>query len=215
MRISLALAAVLLSAGSVNAAQQQFNPPHLLIRTVCADSANCETINALVSRTVAYTGTNSVEGVLHVGESDPLEPCMQKLGVWKDTEVADCMKNHLAGNAPREALNAGKYDGYLVYVLRNGPNGSPFGRAVLLTFDGQRVDSYAAINEYDTAGQPLGNAKPAVDQRSLIVLFPELPDYAERAGLHGFPAHGPIAPADSGFGKGWAFGSVYVPAVRR
>src|ERR1700747_3702765 len=94
------LAAVLLSAFTLSA-KQNFNPPRLLIRTICIDNRDCDTISAITARVVPLLGTDSQQGVLRVDDADPIEPCLKENS---DREMARCIQRHLIGNSPVDAM---------------------------------------------------------------------------------------------------------------
>jgi hypothetical protein len=210
MRTSLVLTVLLLSTPLLQA-QQQFNPPHLLVRSICVGGNDCATVDALVSRTIPFTGTKSVAGVLQAEGADPILRCVEKLRFMNDADEARCIKERLAGVPVRDALKAQKYDGYLIYILQWDPRGGVHGRAVLLTPTGDRVESPASISQYRSDLSPIGIAVVPVNEQALILTMPDLADKASSAGLFGIPPQHEVAHADSGK----LLGSVFVPGAQQ
>lgn len=204
------LAALLLSAVTL-AAKQNYNPPRLLIRTICLGDRDCETINAITARIVPLLGTDSQAGTLTVNDADPIAPCLQRLDRDRDIEVAHCVEKTLFGNSAVEAMTAGGYDGYLLFILRYQPRESAWGQAVVLTPAGQSVNAAVNIGQARPDGSPLGYLKLPLEQQALFMVWGPFADAVERAGLIGLPPHRPIATFITPQGEATHLGSIYVP----
>ena len=210
LKRSAVLAALLLSTVTVSA-KQNFNPPRLLIRTICLQTADCETINAITARIVPLLGTDSQAGTLQVAGADPIEPCLERLDWHKDIEVARCAARQLSGNSAADAMIAEKYDGYLLFILNYKAQESAYGQAVVLTPAGQSVNAAVNISQARPDGTPLGYLKLPLDQQALFMVWGPFADAVERAGLIGLPPHRPLATFITPQGEATRLGSLYVP----
>jgi len=212
LKRSAVLAALLLSTVTL-AAKQNFNPPRLLIRTICLRTADCETINAITARIVPLLGTDSQAGTLQVDGADPVEPCLERLDWHKDIEVARCAARALSGNAAAGAMIADKYDGYLLFILDYKAREAAYGQAVVLTPAGQTTNAAVNIAEARPDGTPLGYLELPLDRQVLYLVWGYFSDAVERAGLIGLPPHRPIATWSGPQGERTLLGSVYAPPV--